>query len=327
MADTNGYVRDANDMRVTVAAAVAVGECWQMKDGFAAVYSSTTAATSGDRSQFKTSGQYAFTKAAGFVALDGGRAYWDHSANAVTWRKQSDRDFYLGTFVGDATSAATECVVNLNRKPRADIDLAKDGFQSVLVGTPAAGGFGYPVNLGGSLIFELTATSEAQKVDALSVDGFATGANAIVEAVVRVLSDGGAGSQDVSIGVASATHASDADSIAASVFVHLNGGDTNIYAESDDGTTEVAATDTTIDYTEGSDLASRFEVWLDFRDPADVQVYVNGSNVLPSSVFNVNAHAGTWFLLVHVEKASGTDVYKLAIDRLTARLSEQNGSA
>lgn len=327
MADANGYVRDSNDVRVTASAAVAVGECWQMKDGRAAVYADDKAASSGDRTRWKANGQWTFTKATGFVGLDGNRAYWDHSANNVSWRKQSDRDFYLGRFVGDSVTGATECVVNLNVDPRSDIDLLRDGFQSVLVGTPAAGGFGYPVSLGGSLVFELSATNEAQKVDALGVDGFVKGANAIVEIVFRVLSDGAAGSQDISLGVANATHASDADAIADSVFVHLNGGDVNVYVESDDGTTEVGATDSTVDYTEGSDLASRVEAWFDFRDPADVQVYLNGSNVLPNSVFNVDAYAGTWFPLIHVEKASGTDVYKLAVDRFTVRFSEQNGSA
>lgn len=327
MADTSGTARARNDIRVTAVAAVAIGEVWQMKDGSAAVYTGTAPAVAGDRVGFTTQGQIGFTKAAGFVGLDGGRAYWDHSANAVSWRKQSDRDFYLGRFVGDAASVDVTCTVNLNVDPPYDIDLLRDGFQSVLVGTPAAGGFGYPVPLGGSLVFELTATSEVQKVDALSVDGFAKGANPIIEVVFRVLSDGAAGSQDISIGIANDTHASDADSIADAVFFHLNGGDVSIYAESDDGTTEVAATDTTIDYTEGSALANRVEGWIDMRDPADVQVYVNGSLVLASTVFNVDAYAGTWFLLVHVEKASGTDVYKLAIDRMTARFSEQNGSA
>ena len=44
--------------------------------------------------------------------------------------------------------------------------------------------------IGGSTVMELTATNEAQKTDVLSVDGFAVGAKAIVEAVVRVISDG-----------------------------------------------------------------------------------------------------------------------------------------
>ena len=319
------FVRDRHDRRVTASAAVTSGECWQLKDGQAAVFDSLAAAASGDRTKFTTEGQFVMPKASG-VLLDGGRAYWDHSANNITYRKVNDRDFYVGRVVGDAASADTTCTVNLNVEVPYDVDLARDGFYSVLVGTAAAGAFGYPRNLGGALEFELSATNEAQKVDAISLHGFVKGANAIIEGAFRVLSDGGSGSQDISIGIANATHASDADAIADSVFIHLDGNNTNINAESDDGTTEVAATDTTTDYTEGVTLAERVEFWMDMRDPADVQIYVNGALVLGSTVFNVDAYTGTWYLLVHVEKASGTDVYKLAVDWLRARFSEQNAS-
>jgi 16S rRNA G966 N2-methylase RsmD len=54
--------------------------------------------------------------------LDGGRAYWDHSANAVTFEKVNDRDFYVGRVVGDATSASTTCNVNFNIDPPYDMD-------------------------------------------------------------------------------------------------------------------------------------------------------------------------------------------------------------
>lgn len=322
MADAS-YVRSRDEIRVTAAAAVASGECWQLSDGRAAVYSGLNAAASGDRTNFTTTGQFTFTKTSGVVLLDGGRAYWDHSVNAVTFRKVNDRDFYLGRVVGDAASADTTCVVNINVDPAYDVDIARDPVASVIVGTAAAGAFGYPVRVGGSHILELTATNEAQKVDLLSVDGFAKGANAIIEGAFRVISDGAGTVVDVSLGVANATHASDADSITESVFIHLDANNTNINAESDDGTTEVNATDTTTDYTEGSAVANRVEFWMDMRNPADVQIYVNGVLMLGSTVFNVDAATGPFFLLAHLEKSSSTDTYKIAVDWLRARLSEQ----
>jgi hypothetical protein len=249
--------------------------------------------------------------------------WWDHSANAASYKKVNDRDFYLGTLVGDAASADVTLTVNLNVRPRADIDLARDGFLSTVVGTAAAGGLAYPQNLGGALVFELTATNEAQKVDALSVDGFSKDANAIVDLVFRVISDGAGTAVDASIGVANGTHASDADAITESVFVHLDANNTNINLESDDGTTEVAATDSTYDYTEGSAVANRVYVTMDFRNPADVQIYVNGALALAATVFNVNVATGPLFLLVHVEKTASTDTYKLAIDKAVARFAEQ----
>lgn len=317
------FVRSRDNNKVTLAAAAAAGEVRQLADGRAAVLEGLNAAASGDVRTFVTTGKFTMTKTSGVVLLDGGRAYWDHSANAVTFRKVNDRDFYLGRIVGDAASAGTECVVDLNVDPPYDLDLARDPYLTTLVGTAVAGAFGYPVRLGGAQIFELTATNEAQKVDALSVDGFAKGANAIIEGAFRVLSDGSGSAVDVSMGVANGTHVSDADQITESLFVHLDANNTNINLESDDGTTEVAATDSTLDYTEGSDVAKRVEFWMDMRNPADVQIYINGVLALGSTVFNVDAATGPFYLLVHVEKSSSTDTYKLAIDWLRARFAEQ----
>jgi hypothetical protein len=174
----------------------------------------------------------------------------------------------------------------------------------------------------------ISATNEAQKVDALSVDGFAPQtANAVVEFAFEVPSDGAGTVVDVSVGAASGTHASDADAITSHLFMHLDANSPNINFQSKDGTTTVASTDSTIDYTEGQALANRVEVWFDMRDPSDVQVYVNGANVLPNTVFNVAAAAAaSWSLLMHVEKSASTDTYEFQLDWLRARFSEQNGS-
>lgn len=316
-------IRDVGQLRHQSAGGLSPYEVQQAPTGEAGVYDRATAAAAGAYADLTTVGTFLVAKTAGFVALSGGRAYWDHSANACTYRKVNDRDFYVGRFAEDATSAATGALVELNVDPPYDLDLARDAYNSTLVGTAAAGGLSEPRRQGGALVFELTATNEAQKCDALSVDGFATGANAIIEGAFRVISDGAGTVVDVSLGVANGTHASDADSIAESIFVHLDANDVDINIESDDGTTEVAATDTTVNYTEGSAVAQRVEFWIDMRNPADVQVYIDGALVLDGTTFNVSAAVGPWFLLVHVEKSASTDTYKLALDWLRARLSEQ----
>jgi predicted RecA/RadA family phage recombinase len=323
MSDTTGRVRGGNEIRKTAAAAVAAGAVNQLADGRAAVYTGQAAAASGDRTNWTTEGQYVFTKATGVLMVDGQRVYWDRSTPAATFRKVNDRDYYLGRLVGDAASADTTCTVNLNVDPEYDLSIEDSPCLSTIVGTAAAGGFGYPVHLGGASILELTATNEAQKVDLMTVDGFAVGANAIVEGEFRVISDGAGSAVDVSIGVANGTHATDADSITESLFIHLDANNTNINVESDDGTTEVAATDSTADYTEGSTKACQVHFVMDMRDPADIQVIVNGALVLGSTVFKLDAATGPLFLLAHVEKTSSTDTYKIAIDRLTARFAEQ----
>lgn len=318
------YVRNFDEWRQTADTAISVREVWQLSDGRAAVYAANVTGASGEKADFKTVNHFTMPKASGFVALSGGRAYWDHSANTVSYRKVADRDFYLGRFVGDAASGDASCVVNLNADPPYDVDLARDAFKSILAGTPAAGGFGYPVRLGGAMVLELTATNEAQKVDALSVDGWAPNANWIAEFLIRVNSDGAGATPDFNVGIASATHATDADSIAEHLLAHLDGNAVDIKLQSKDGSTTVAATDTTIDYTEGSDKGQQFEVWFDARNPADVQCYVNGSLVLGSTAFNLAAAVGPLFLLAHLEKTASTDVYKVAVDAARVRFMEQD---
>ena len=316
------FVRAWDRTRLTLAASAGAGEVWQLPDGRAAVLD-TTAKSSGDKTDgWQTSGQFTLPKTNGVVILDGAPVYWDHSANSATYRAVNDRDFFLGTSAGDYSSGDTTIVVNLNVRPTYLVELARDAFISALVGTVAASGCNI-LPRGGGLNFVLNSTSEAQKLDALSVHGFSKDANWIVEGAFRVVSDGAGTNTDVSLGIANATHATDADSITESVFIHLDGNNTNINAESDDGTTEVAATDTTLDYTEGTALATRVEFWLDGRDPADVQIYVNGALVLGSTVFNVNAAVGPLFLLAHVEKTSSADTYEVALDWLRVRLAEQ----
>lgn len=326
MADAT-YVRGRDDVRVTAAAAIAAGEVWQMKDGRAAVYVGQNAAASGDRTNFTTTGQFTFTKTASMVLLDGGRAYWDHSANAVHYKKVNDRDFYLGRIVGDAASADTTCVVNLNVNPPADIDMLRDAALSVATGTAAAGGFGLPAVYGNARGLSLTATSEAQCVDMLSVDRFAVGANAIAEFVFRLGANGSTSAVDFSLGLANGTSTTDADAITEHVLIHIDGGALDIFAQSKDGTTTVTATDTTVDATAGSAVANRFEVWMDTRDASDVQIYINGALVLGSTVFTLGAATGPIGLLAHLEKTTGTATAgPVYIDRAEARLSEQNGS-
>lgn len=320
MAEADPYQNECQ-RDITASAAYSAGEVVQLPDGRAGVYSRNVA--SGEVGTPATEGIFKVAKTASIVILDAGQVFWDHSANTATYNQVSDRDFYMGTAVGDAAASDSYVYVNLNACPRYKVDSREGAFQSVLAGTAAAGGFGYPVQLGGCQVLELTATNEAQKVDLLSVMGFTPGSKPIVEGAFRVISDGSGSAVDVSLGLASATHATDADSIAESAFIHLDANNTNINAECDDGTNETAATDTTIDYTEGSALSSRVEFWIDCRSLSSLKFYVNGARVLSGTTFSVAAAANTWFLLAHVEKTSSTDTYKLALDWLRVRTAQQ----
>lgn len=314
--------RDEND--ITLSAAAPIGQARQLPDGRAGVMRGSIAGTSGTSRSFTDTGKFTGEKAATWVALRGGRAYWDHSENKVNYKKVGDRDFYLGRFAADAAIDDTECTVDLNCKEEWDYDrdLVRDGYTTVPVGTQALGGFLPPRQNGGSLHLLLSSTNEAQKVDALGVDTFSKSARAIVEIQWRVVNDGAGSAPDLSLGVASATHATDADSIPIHLLFHLDGNATAIKAQSKDGTTTVAATDTTKTYTEGAEIAQRKEAWIDLRNSADPQLYIDGVNVLPNSVFDISAAASELRLLAHLEKTSAADVYEVAIDRLVARFQE-----
>lgn len=298
---------------------VAKGQVLQLKDGRACYADNDI--VSGELGIVRVSGVVRVAKTSGVVLLSGGDVYWDHSANTATYKPVDDRDFFIGTAAEDSLNG-TYVKVNLNVEGRYLIDLARDGFRSAIIGTQSISAMGL-FRRGGCHNFLLSSTSEAQKIDALSVRGFATGANAIVEFVFAVPSDGAGSVVDVSIGVANGTDATSADSITESLFMHLDANNVNINFESDDGTTEVAATDSTIDYTEGSAVANLVYVWMDMRDPADVQIYVNGANVLPSTVFNVAVAAGPWKLLAHIEKTSAADTYEFDLHQLRARIAEK----
>jgi predicted RecA/RadA family phage recombinase len=304
----------------TPVVAVSAGEMIQLSDGRAAF--APTAIAAGVLGAVQVCGIVTCPKTASIVMLDGGKAYWDASASKVHFKQVNDRDYYAGTVVGDTEAAATTVKINLNVNQRIKVDLARDAFASVLVGTAALNGFGFPYREGGSHRFNITATNEAQKVDALALEGFAYTANPIVEFAFRGAVGSGSAS-DFSIGVANATHASDADTITDSCFIHLNGNDLNIYAECDDGTNETAATDTTVDYVATAVLSSRVECWIDMRDMSSIKFYVDGIRVLSGTTFSMAASTATLYPIVHVEKTSGTETAAINIDWLTARTMEQ----
>ncbi len=315
-------VRDFGKDRLQAAVSVAAHEIWQDATGKAGVYDKDIAGNSGDYVELTTVGQYVVTKATGFKALKGGRAYWDASASNVSYKKVNDRDFYIGRFTQDAESADTLCEIDLNADPPYDIDIARDPFSTTIVGTQALGGLALN-RRGGAHNIVLNSTSEAQKVDMLSKDGFARTANAIIEFAFNVISDGAGTVVDVNVGIANGTHASNADSITEYLFCHLDANNTNINLQSTDGTTTVASTDTTTDYVEGLGVANRVEGWIDMRDESDIQCYINGSLVLSATVFSLAVATGPLRLLCHIEKSSAADTYEFDLEWLRVRFAEQ----
>lgn len=302
----------------TAVAAHSTGQVVQTPDGKAGVI--VKGVSAGDLAAVEKEGVFDVALAASVVVLDGAPLWWDHSANAATPVPPlvaGDRDFYLGTAEGDFAANASTVRVRLNEEPHYEIDMHRDGGDTAVVltsGTP------YLYNRGGSLAAGFSATAEAQKLDWLSKRSFDLNSNWILEAVVEVQTNADADVADLNVGVANATHASDADTITESAFFHFDmGADLNLDAESDDGTTEVNATDTTIDWAVGTPL----HLVIDGRDPSDLQMYVNGVLVLSGTTFDISAATGPLKALFHLEKSANDTAGVVLLDMLRVRTSEQ----
>lgn len=287
-------LQEAEFIPYTVTAAVVAGQVIQLPDGRAGVAVDGYAA--GVLGTFQVSGLCTVAKTTTMVMLPGSELFWDASANKAHLLHGNDLDFFLGTCFDDAASAATTVLVLLNQNPSPTISFAS-GFVSIPINTA---GFPMVSGAGDSVNMSFSATAEAQKVDALSLRGISKSADGIVHMLICITTNADASAGDLNFGLANATHATDADSITESLFIHIDGASTNINAESDDGTTEVAATDTTVDFTAGTPFLAQW----DLRDNADIQLYIDGVNVLPSSVFKLDAATGPLKLLAHMEKTS-----------------------
>jgi len=297
----------------TADAAFSAGDVIQLRDGRAGVIAQDC--VSGDVVGVDVGGIFEVAKTASMVVLIGSRLFWDHSANKAHLLHSNDRDFYLGCAEEDKAAAGTVVRVALNKHPEYTLSLG-DGFASIPVLTAGINTRIIGHKEGVSLIFDLTA--EAQKMDALSLRGLAPAAIPIVDALICINTNGDDAAFDLNVGLANGTHATDADSITESLFVHVDGASANINIESDDGTTEVAATDSTVDFTAGTP----FLVQFDLRNLSDIQVYIDGVNVLPSSVFKLNAATGPLKLLAHMEKTSNDSPGNVTVLSLGARSAQ-----
>lgn len=278
------------------------GEIIRTPDGRAGYVDGLASRASGDAATLKTSGVAKVKKSTSVCFLPGQEVWWDITNNQATYKIAGD--FLVGICVdGTMVSAATtQVMVDLNVKGTYDIELGKTPFLHTTTKTAGSPTVDFMGAHSGILELNLDATNEAQCVDALSDQSIAVNGDFVVEAVVNVIAASNANA-DFVIGLANASHASNPDTIAESVLFSINGNSLNINAESDDGTTEVAATDTTKDYA----LGTEFFVQIYGRDHTDIQMFVNGVNVLTGSTFTIADATGPMKLLALFEKSGGAD--------------------
>lgn len=303
------FVKPGDSVPFTSVGAVVAGDVIQLPDGRAAVTPSAVAAAGSGEAA--VCGVFDIDKTANQIILPGQPVFWDSSASKATVVPDiADADFFLGSCVPKingvgAAGADTKVRVELNANFCNLIDLSKSGFLSVPVFTAAPIG-GRMVGGGYQMLF--TAANEAQKVDALSVQGFDVESDWIFWALVNIVTNG-TSVTDFNLGVANATHATDADSITESCFVHIDGGSTNLLVESDDGTTEVAAEDSTIDFVAGTP----FVVAIDGRVTTALRIYINGIEESGASTLRLDNATGPLKALAHVEKTMATEAFNALI--------------
>lgn len=299
------HYQEGQTISFSTVAAVSAGEVVQVPDGRVGVV--IDAAAAGLLASCSITGIKKMEKTANEIYVPGQRLYWDASASKVTAIPPvTAADFFVGCAANDATASATVAEVDINKDWEGSIDQRTCTFAQLPVLT-AGDPRGYQVGAG--LRFTIDATNEAQKIDALSHKAVALDSDWIF--LAEVVIDAAAGSAtDISIGVADGTHATDFQSVSTLCTIHIDGGSANILVQSDDGTTDVAPIDSTIDWT----AAVPFALAIDGRDPADIKLYINGIRETASATTLALAAAASGLkACVHIEKSSSTDAATVTV--------------
>lgn len=301
------FVKDAGVVDFVTAVALNSGQVLQLPDGRAGV---VTGAGRGfavnDTAAAQVEGLFSLAKTASIVLLAGQQVFWNKSTNKVSYTG----DFAVGVVTKAAAASDTTVDVALNTEPSYVIELGKGLWTEASVDGLGVSALTYE---GRMLSFD--AVAEAAMAAIYSADTIPVAAKPILEAWIGIFDIGDDGALDISVGLANGTHATDADSITESVFVHLDGNALDILAESDDGSTEVAATDTTIDAVDDT----YFFMQIDASDLADVKIYINGLRVLAASTFVLTDATGPLMPLVHIEKTSNDTLADVRVKSLHVR--------
>lgn len=301
------FYQDGDTISFTSVNAVAAGEVLQVTGGRAGV--AVDSCVAGGIVSCRIKNIHKLAKTADEVHLPGQRIYWDASASTATCVPSiTAGDFFIGCCADDIAGSSATTSVDLNNDTLGTIDQRVDTFASLPVltaGDPRA------YNVGGGLRFTIDATSEAQKIDALSHKAVALAGDWIFFAHVNMEVASGSAT-DFTVGMASGTDATDAQSIAELATIHIDGASANILVQSDDGTTDLAPVDSTYDWAAGVP----FSVAIDGRDITNIKMYINGLLEAGAGTPALTAGAGPLKALVHVEKTTGTNVATMTVSNL-----------
>lgn len=294
-AESTAYGNPA-EIKISTAVALSGGQVLQAPDGRAAFYNGLNAAAADDIVTLQVAGQANVAKSTSVVFLPGQEVWWDAANNQATYRLAGT--YYVGVCVLAAAVADEYVKTELNAaKPLQGISLESGrGLWTVA----ATNGLSVTQTVRGAYKAAFDTATEAAMAAIYSDDTIPLAQLQTFEAEVAIFDIGDNAALDINCGIANGTHATDFDSVTESCLIHLDGSALDIKAESDDGTTEVNATDTTVNAVDDT----YFFVQMDFRDIDDIQIYINGANVLPASVFKLDAATGPFKPILHIEKTS-----------------------
>lgn len=295
MATEATYRGDAGVHREnSAAAALTSGQVVLLDTGKVGIVQGAASTAAGDAAAFATAGKFKFAKAATVIMFAGQPVWWDDTNSQACISTSSTKTHYLGIVAHEVAVADTTVEVYINEEASPYIKQG-DGDWEILETL----GLGVR-DIAGTNILAFDTTSEAATAALISKKSVTVEGDWIMQAEVAVYDIGNNAALDINVGMANATHATDFDSVTEQVTIHLDGNALSILAESDDGTTEVAATDTTVDAVDDT----YFLLQIDARDTEDIQVYINGVNVLPSSVFKLDEATGPMKAVAYMEKSS-----------------------
>ena len=303
-------LQDQDVIEITAPAALTSGQVLQLADGRAGVVASLNAVASGDITAISVVGQFRVAKTASINILDGQEVWWDVSENTATYAEVLG-DFPIGVAVGDSLAAATTVVVRLNETNRPKVELNRAGWTE-----EAALGLGVDqIAEKSDIRLSFDAVAEIAQAAYLSIGVVDVDDGPILEGLIALFDRGDNAALDMDFGLAVGSHASDFEAIAEFVAFHLDGNSDNILAHSDDGTTDVALVDTTVDHVDNTYAFYQ----IDCRDKTDIKMYINGIRVLSGTTFTLTAFSGNLVAIVHAEKTSDNTLLDLRIRKLHIR--------
>ena len=140
----------------------------------------------------------------------------------------------------------------------------------------------------------------------------------IAEFLLGVFDIGDDAALDIDFGLADDDHATNFETIDEFVAFHLDGSDLSLKIHSDDGTTDTAAVDTTVDLVDDTFYAFR----IDYNDLSDVKFYYRAlgaaswTRLLSGTTFDVSDASANWTPIVMVEKTSNDTTFDVRLDRV-----------